>query len=100
MDTTFLFEKIGFVLFALQGGGSDINDILLFIETHLNKKFMGNDNYSCSICLSDIKKGEEIQNNGCSHVFHKSCYYKWIHIKANCPCCRVNPFSFPDTLKN
>lgn len=51
----------------------------------------------CPFCLEPLSSEAEPlqQNNGCSHVFHKSCYYRWMKINATCPICRHNPASLP-----
>lgn len=44
----------------------------------------------CSICLEEIKLGEEIGKLACKHFFHINCCNTWIDIKPNCPICRIN----------
>ncbi len=44
---------------------------------------------SCSICLEDLKKGNEIRILDCMHKYHKSCVDKWLSQHSNsCPECR------------
>ena len=45
---------------------------------------------SCSICLQNIKKDDEIIILPCSvkHMFHEGCLSNWVKIRPNCPVCR------------
>merc|ERR1712130_944555 len=48
----------------------------------------------CSICLEDIKLGEEVPILPCNHIFHTQCIYPWLQKKNICPFCyRVVPRS-------
>ncbi|KAF8096272.1 hypothetical protein N665_0313s0038 [Sinapis alba] len=43
----------------------------------------------CIVCLSTLKRGEEVRKLDCRHVFHKQCLEGWIeHLNFNCPLCR------------
>ena len=47
---------------------------------------------NCSICLEEIKEGNELGGLPCGHKhFHKDCINNWITISANksCPICRT-----------
>jgi Ring finger domain len=39
----------------------------------------------CTICLTDIKKGEIVRELPCFHKFHKKCVDYWLKQKAVCP---------------
>ncbi|XP_008805361.2 E3 ubiquitin-protein ligase RNF126-like [Phoenix dactylifera] len=48
-----------------------------------------NEQVVCVFCLSNIEEGEEIRELRCRHLFHKSCFDRWIeHGRAACPLCR------------
>ena len=45
---------------------------------------------SCSICLMDVEKDNEIFKIKCNHVFHKDCLEKWLEeYNYLCPICRT-----------
>lgn len=43
---------------------------------------------TCSICLSDYEKGEELTTLPCLHRFHKDCVSKWLPLNRTCPVCK------------
>jgi hypothetical protein len=56
----------------------------------LNEKLLKTE---CSICLSEIKKGQNISIPACECkeiLYHTSCYYKWINTNPSCPQCRTD----------
>lgn len=51
----------------------------------------------CVFCLSNIEEGEEIRELRCRHLFHKSCFDRWLeNRRATCPLCR-NSFILHET---
>ena len=45
----------------------------------------------CSICLEQLRVGEEIglaQNPACCHVYHKECISEWLLHHTECPLCK------------
>lgn len=46
---------------------------------------------SCSICLSESTNFIKLS---CSHVFHKTCFEKWLSVSDTCPVCRGQPQMF------
>ena len=43
----------------------------------------------CSICLEEFQKGDRVrQLQPCSHVFHRACVDRWLHMHDACPLCR------------
>ncbi|KAI0520071.1 hypothetical protein KFK09_007536 [Dendrobium nobile] len=45
----------------------------------------------CIFCLSEVGEGESVRQLSCSHLFHSSCFDKWIeHRRTNCPLCRCS----------
>jgi hypothetical protein len=43
----------------------------------------------CSVCLEEMKKGEEVcELKRCGHVFHNECVNEWFKTKNSCPVCR------------
>lgn len=56
----------------------------------------------CSICMGEYKEGEiETIQFGCSHRFHSSCLFEWIHSMgigdntSRCPLCRQKVIVWP-----
>jgi predicted nucleic acid-binding Zn-ribbon protein len=46
---------------------------------------------NCSICLNEIKRGEEKYELRCGHVFHTGCIFKNALLgSTNCPNCRIS----------
>ncbi|KFK43767.1 hypothetical protein AALP_AA1G170200 [Arabis alpina] len=69
------------------------NIIVLADQLSLNRLFSyrcGDENGSdCVVCLSKLKKGEEVRKLECRHVFHKQCLEGWLqHLNFTCPLCR------------
>jgi hypothetical protein len=59
------------------------------------KSFHDDKNMDCPICMEEFKKGELIQPfRVCSHEFHVSCLFSWLHNqgKTTCPICRQDLF--------
>jgi hypothetical protein len=64
------------------------------------KRFKMNDKYckinekgevempNCSICISDISKGEETLLLPCGHLYHSGCVESWLKKNNTCPVCR------------
>ncbi|KAK1389898.1 RING-type domain-containing protein [Heracleum sosnowskyi] len=46
----------------------------------------------CSVCLSEIKQGDEIMQLRCHHFFHALCLKKWLvsYGQFTCPFCRAS----------
>ena len=44
---------------------------------------------TCSICLIDIEKNDDIQFLDCFHSFHKNCINSWFLKKKSCPNCKL-----------
>lgn len=53
-------------------------------------KYSSDKNTSCSICLMDVEKDDEIFKIKCDHFFHKDCLEKWLSdYNYLCPICRT-----------
>ena len=60
-----------------------INNIPEFI-------FDSNENFECSICLTNFKNDQIIRTLlPCVHNFHKGCIDKWLRLKGICPYCKI-----------
>ncbi|XP_020583543.1 RING-H2 finger protein ATL57-like [Phalaenopsis equestris] len=45
----------------------------------------------CIFCLSEIGEGEQVRKLNCSHLFHRSCFDKWLEYRrTSCPLCRCS----------
>ena len=44
----------------------------------------------CSVCLTDLKKGQETLELSCKHKFHDTCMKEWLLSNGSCPNCRFN----------
>ena len=45
--------------------------------------------FKCSVCIENIKKGQDQQLLNCGHKFCASCINKWLERNASCPICRT-----------
>jgi hypothetical protein len=43
----------------------------------------------CSICLDEFKRGENVCELPCKHIFHDGCVREWLKREATCPVCRL-----------
>ncbi|KZV21346.1 hypothetical protein F511_26954 [Dorcoceras hygrometricum] len=43
---------------------------------------------TCTICLEEWRKGEEVTKLPCSHAFHADCAIQWLKTSHFCPICR------------
>ena len=60
-----------------------------FCECHKPYNYTGKQ--ECCICCENIKDFKDLILFKCNHIFHKPCYYKWLHLSCNkpiCPLCR------------
>jgi hypothetical protein len=72
------------------------------------------DDDCCSICLEEYKIGDTIarsntgnnndkteednnDSNSCNHCFHKDCIVAWLQNHDECPLCRVDMITIPET---
>jgi hypothetical protein len=66
----------------------------------LKEEGNGNDG-TCCICVDDFKKGLELHQTPCGHIFHTHCLAQWIEskiAKPDCPYCREQ-IKFEDSSK-
>ncbi|CAF1329687.1 unnamed protein product, partial [Didymodactylos carnosus] len=50
----------------------------------------------CPICLEAIETDDFATD--CLHLFHFSCFGRWVTLNFTCPMCRQNPFIWPDAV--
>ena len=43
----------------------------------------------CTICLSDMQKGDIATILPCTHNFHDNCIREWLERHPNCPICKI-----------
>ena len=43
---------------------------------------------TCSVCLVDFQKEEQVSQLNCSHLFHSTCIRPWLLRTKSCPNCR------------
>ena len=65
---------------------SDIERPILIVNTipyneTINQK-------TCSICLEEYKKNDQVFVSKCNHIFHKNCITSWLNNNRTCPLCR------------
>src|SRR5436305_9045986 len=54
-----------------------------------DKKILGVEGKAeCSVCMDDVKLGEEVTVLPCSHWFHGTCVSAWLSEHDTCPICR------------
>ena len=45
---------------------------------------------TCSVCMMELEKDQEVSELKCKHVFHKDCIMKWLKdYNYKCPICRA-----------
>jgi len=72
----------------------------LFNEPELKRDEEESQQYSCAVCLEDIKIGEWYKKlPKCAHCFHASCIDQWLSKRATCPVCREEIFLHEDSLE-
>ena len=47
---------------------------------------------TCTICLDNYEKNDEITELDCGHIYHYKCIYQWVQSKKSCPLCRFQLF--------
>jgi len=47
------------------------------------------DKNTCSICLCEYEKGEQIKIIPCVHFFHRHCIDEWMRRSCDCPICKT-----------
>lgn len=62
----------------------NVVDIEKLRKVKLKKKLK----QACSICLNDLKKGDQAVKLDCSHSFHSKCIIPWFSNQDKCPNCR------------
>lgn len=85
-------EEVG----GMDGRSSSGNDLDLGIpglttETPKHRKDKRNSTGSgerCSICVSELRIGDEVFVLGCRHLFHRDCLAQWLSHRGSCPNCR------------
>ncbi|CAF1251215.1 unnamed protein product [Didymodactylos carnosus] len=45
---------------------------------------------TCSICLNDMKKDDNVRKLDCGHIFHPLCVDPWLLDHRCCPLCNYN----------
>ncbi|XP_057529063.1 E3 ubiquitin-protein ligase RING1-like [Amaranthus tricolor] len=69
---------------------SVIDSITAFKYKKLDGYFVGGDDSSCSVCLTEFEDGDDLRLlPKCSHAFHVSCIDTWLRSHKNCPLCRA-----------
>lgn len=43
---------------------------------------------TCSVCLTELSKGDETVLIPCGHLYHDQCITKWLDMHNTCPVCR------------
>jgi len=57
---------------------------------------LGGEEPSCSVCISDFERGDQLRLLPCKHAFHSRCVDQWLTVNANCPLCRKSIFADDD----
>ena len=51
-------------------------------------KYNGDTTVNCTVCLEDVKKGQQVITLPCVHQFHANCIRGWLRANNRCPICR------------
>lgn len=55
----------------------------------LDREMMGDGKAECTICIDDMKLGDEVTVLPCNHWFHGECVVLWLKEHNTCPICRA-----------
>eukprot|EP00743_Colponemidia_sp_Colp-15_P005930 GILK01006376.1.p1 GENE.GILK01006376.1~~GILK01006376.1.p1 ORF type:complete len:429 (+),score=60.40 GILK01006376.1:186-1472(+) len=47
----------------------------------------GEDAVDCSVCQCELMEGDGVRTLPCSHIYHRGCIDRWLHVKKTCPLC-------------
>lgn len=65
----------------------------------LDREMMGDGKAECTICIDDMKLGDEVTVLPCNHWFHEECVVLWLKEHNTCPICRA-PIEKRDANEN
>jgi len=70
----------------------DAKEILRYIPSSIVKEIKqpNDNNYRCTICLSEFQIGEKESTLPCLHMYHTNCIEKWIIRDRSCPVCKYD----------
>ena len=70
----------------------DAKEILRYIPNSIVKEIKqpNDNNYKCTICLSEFQIGELESTLPCLHMYHTECIEKWIIRNRWCPVCKYD----------
>lgn len=78
---------------SLLGYESAADSFIESLEKLKSEELVGDsEKISCTICLEELGKGEELMKLPCSHVFHGDCLVRCLKTNHFCPLCR---YMFP-----
>ena len=52
------------------------------------RKYKGNGNSQCVICMEEFEKSEKVNLLPCQHIFHINCIKQWLLKQKTCPFCK------------
>jgi hypothetical protein len=77
---------------AQQGGGAppaSQADIASIPKKKVDEEMLGeNGKAECTICMDEVKLGQEVSEMYCQHWFHTHCIEAWVSEHDSCPHCR------------
>ncbi|KAF7457733.1 putative RING zinc finger protein [Cryptosporidium felis] len=44
----------------------------------------------CTVCLSEMNRGEHVVKLDCQHIFHLHCIKEWFRMSVICPLCKID----------
>eukprot|EP00742_Colponemidia_sp_Colp-10_P005196 GILJ01005550.1.p1 GENE.GILJ01005550.1~~GILJ01005550.1.p1 ORF type:complete len:428 (-),score=63.06 GILJ01005550.1:156-1439(-) len=47
----------------------------------------GEESVDCSVCQCELMEGDGVRTLPCSHIYHRGCIDRWLHVKKTCPLC-------------
>lgn len=57
---------------------------------HRAFEYEGEGRPRCVVCLSRVRRGEQVRRLGCAHLFHRRCLDGWVGRRnVGCPLCRA-----------
>ncbi|KAH7513056.1 hypothetical protein FEM48_Zijuj12G0155800 [Ziziphus jujuba var. spinosa] len=69
-------------------GGKEVPASVTAVVALPSVEVSGDGVIECAVCKEEMKKGRDVCELPCQHLFHWMCILPWLRKKNTCPCCR------------